>query len=213
MQTLREEGRKQGLEDRAIAVGAWRWKSLPPKMKELMAAAGIPLPVRPLEAQASLHVAKGISPCETGGYTVDAMLRLPATISLSRAANMLHMLGDARYSEDMGVVLVRKGAMSAKLFESGQIVITGPRPQDVNAFLQDIVGLVMRSSMCTRCGICVRSCPKNALTVGEAPVLDTARCSRCMKCGKACVLVHYADRMVEGMGKGNEGQSAVGSRQ
>jgi phosphoadenosine phosphosulfate reductase len=213
MQTLREEGHKQGLEDRAISVGAWRWKSLPPKMKELMAAAGIPLPVRPAQAQASLNVARGISPCETGGYTVDAMLRLPANISLSRAANMLHMLGDARFSEDMGVAVIRKGTMSAKLFESGQIVITGPRPQDVSAFMRDIVGLVMRASMCTKCGICARSCPKNALTVGEAPVLDTTRCSRCMKCGKACVLVHYADRMVEGMGKGNDGQSAVGSRQ
>jgi len=212
MRTLLEEGRKQGLEDRAILVGAWRWKALPPKMKELMAAAGIPLPVRPPEAQASLDVAGGISPCETGGYTVDAMLRLPAPVSLSRTANMLHMLGEARYSEDMGVAIVRKGSMSAKLFESGQMVITGPRPQEVRTFLRNIVGLVMRASMCTRCGICVRSCPKKALTVEEAPVLDPFKCSRCMKCGKACVLVHYADKMVEGMGKGTEGQQAEGQQ-
>jgi phosphoadenosine phosphosulfate reductase len=209
MQTLREEGHKQGLEDRAICVGAWRWKVLPPKMKELMAATAIPLPVRLPHAQASLNVAKGISPCETGGYTLDALLRLPASISLSRAANMMHMLGDARFSEDMGVAIVRKGGMSAKLFESGQMVITGPRPKDVSAFLRDIVGLVMRASMCTKCGICARTCPKNALMVEEGPVVDPSRCSRCMKCGKACVLVHYADKMV---GDGGSRQPGAGSR-
>lgn len=201
-ETLLAEGRKAGLDERAMAMGAWRWKALPPKMKELLAASGIGPASRPVEAQAGLVTVAGISPCATGGYTVDAMLRLPAPLMLGRAANLLHMLGDVRYSEEMGVALVRKGGMSAKLFESGQIVITGPGPDDVRRFLQGIVGLAMRASMCSRCGICVRSCPKKALKLEDtAPELDTSRCSRCLKCGRSCVLVHYTDRMVEGLGR------------
>jgi len=195
---IREEGAKQGLEAKAVSLGAWRWKALPPKMKELLASAGISIRPRSEEGRARLEVVGGISPCITGGFTVDATLRLPVPVSLARTANLLNMLGEVRYSEDMGVVLVRKGSMSAKLFESGQIVVTGTSPGDVRAFLREVVGIVMRGSMCSHCGICVRGCPKKALRpdAEKVPELDASKCTRCMKCGKSCVLVHYADKMV-----------------
>ena len=195
---LAAEGRKAGLGERALALGLWRWKVLPPKMRELarsvrpeqraIASAGAP----------ALTVASGIAPCLTGGYTLDARLSLPRQPPLGAVANILGTLGEVRCSDELGVAIVRRGAETAKLFESGQIVVTGPGPAAVSSLLRDVVGAVLRAGQCSRCGICARTCPSKAIRVREAPEADLSRCTRCGKCAQGCVVVHYADKLLRG---------------
>jgi phosphoadenosine phosphosulfate reductase len=202
VKSLSAEGKRLGLDARALSIGLWRWKGLPPKMKELARRAGLGPSAPSGELVPALHIASGVSPCLTGGFTLDASLSLPVPPHLDRVANLLGTLGDVRFSDDLGVAIVRRGGSSAKLFESGQMVVTGPRPASVRSLLRDVVGVVLRAALCSRCGICARSCPSKAIRVGEAPVVELSRCTRCGKCAGSCVLVHYADRMVAGLGGG-----------
>ena len=199
---LAAEGGKLGLGEAALSAGLWRWKALPPKMRDLARRTGPGLSAPSREPAPVLHVVSGISPCLTGGFTLDANLSLPRPPPFERVANLLGTLGDVRYSDELGVALVRRGDDSAKLFESGQIVVTGPRPTSVRSLLRDAVGVVLRAARCSKCQICARSCPKQAIRVGEAPEVDLSVCTRCGKCARSCVLVHYADRMVAGLGAG-----------
>ena len=197
---LSEEGAKAGMDERAVKAGAWRWKAQPPKMRELAQRYGWKgRAAQPGEP--ALSVAKGVSPCLTGGYSLDANLTLPESVPFDRVVNILGTLGEVRYSEDMGVAIVRRDQLTAKLFESGQIVVTGPRPDTVRPFLQEVVGVVLRAARCTKCGLCAKSCRKNAIFVREAPEVDLGKCDRCGRCARSCVLVKYADKMVDG-GKG-----------
>jgi phosphoadenosine phosphosulfate reductase len=192
---LAEEGTKAGMDGRAVSAGAWRWKEQPPKMKELAARyRWKPAGARPGEP--ALSVAGGISPCLTGGFSLEANLSLPEPVPFERVANLLGTLGEVRYAEEMGVAIVRRGPLSAKLFESGQIVVTGPRTETVRPFLRELVGVVLRAARCSKCNLCLQSCRKNALIVREAPEVDWEKCDQCGRCAKACVLVKYADKMV-----------------
>jgi len=196
---LAEEGAKAGMDERAVSAGAWRWKAQPPKMMELAARYRWKPPgARPGEP--GLSVAGGISPCLTGGFSLEANLTLPKQVPFERVANLLGTLGEVRYSEDMGVAIVRRGPVSAKLFESGQIVVTGPRTDTVRPFLRELVGVVLRASQCTKCNLCEKACRKNALVVRESPEVDLERCDQCGKCARSCVLVRYADKLVAGTG-------------
>lgn len=42
--------------------------------------------------------------------------------------------------------------------------------------------------ICVACGVCVKTCPKNAITIyrGCYAVTDTAKCVGCGLCAKAC---------------------------
>jgi len=194
---LAEEGAKAGMDERAVAAGAWRWKAQPPKMMELAAkhrwkAQG----ARPGEP--ALSLAGGISPCLTGGFSLEANLTLSEPVPFELVANLLGTLGEVRFAEDMGVAIVRRGQLSAKLFESGQIVVTGPRTETVRPFLRELVGVVLRAARCSKCNLCVKSCRKNAIVVRQAPEVDWSRCDRCGRCARSCVLVKYADKLVAG---------------
>ncbi len=194
---LKEEAEKAGMDERAVAAGAWRWKSQPPKMRELAARYGWKaLPAQPGEP--SLAVAGGVSPCLTGGYSLEAKLSLPEEVPFDRVVNLLGTVGEVRHSEDLGVAIVRRDQLSAKVFESGQMVATGPRPESARPFLLEIVGAVLRAARCTRCLLCVKACKTNAIRVMQGPEVDWSRCDRCGRCSRSCVLVKYADKLASG---------------
>jgi len=193
---LREEGARAGLDERALSAGAWRWKVLPPKMRELAGRHGWRSP-GPRTGEPALYVATGISPCLTGGCSLEANLSFSEEVPFERVANLLGTLGEVRHSEDLGVAIARRGQLSAKVFESGQMLVTGPRPDTVRPFLREVVGAVLRAARCSRCLLCVKACKKGAMKVWQAPGVDLSRCDHCGRCAKSCVVVKYADKLVE----------------
>jgi len=194
---LKEEVDKGGLDEKAAAAGAWRWRSAPPKMRELAQRHGWK-PRAATAGEPSLAIAGGLAPCLTGGYSLEANLTLPEQAPLDRIVNLLGTVGEVRFSEDMGLAIVRRDQLSAKVFESGQIVATGPRPETVRPFLLEVVGAVLRAARCSRCLLCVKACRRNAIRVMQLPEVDPNRCDRCGRCARSCVLVKYADKLAAG---------------
>jgi phosphoadenosine phosphosulfate reductase len=182
-----------------VTYGFWRWKELPPKMKELADRLG--MKVSPKRADTlALRVIKGVSPCTAGGYSVDAAIALPEARGLSQTAEVLKTVGDVAPNEEFGVVLVRTRDGAGKAFAGGQVSAVAPAPEGAVKLFGDVARAVLRANMCTRCGICVRACPKGAIKVDDAIVVDEALCDRCGACAESCVVAHYFDKLADGLG-------------
>ncbi len=183
-----------------VAYGFWRWKELPPKMKELADRLGMEVPQRRADTL-DLRVIKGVSPCVAGGYSVDAVLSLPEARALSRTSEALKTVGQVVPNEEFGVVLVRAGNGSAKAFAGGQVSAVAPSPEEAVRLFDRVARAVLRANMCTRCGICVRACPTGAIKLEEDLTVDEKLCTMCGKCADSCVVAHYFDKLADGVGR------------
>jgi phosphoadenosine phosphosulfate reductase len=177
-----------------VTYGFWRWKELPPKMKEL--ADRIGMSVSPRRADSlSLRVVKGVSPCTAGGYSVDAVISLPESRGLERTSEMLKTVGDVTANEEFGVAIVSTRGGTGKAFAGGQVSAVGKSPQDALAIFDEISRAVLRANLCTKCGICVRGCPAGAMKLGDGIIIDEGLCTRCGECAESCVVAHYFDKL------------------
>jgi len=192
---LREWAEEVGAGPEFIDLGFWRWKVLPPKMERL--AREIDLRVPALRAdRIELDVVKGVSPCTTGGYSVEGVLRLPMPRGFAKVAEMLHTLGAVRYSDEFNIVLVRAGPSTLKVFGGGQMVATAPGGAAAERLFRQGAKTLLRSQLCSGCGICIKSCPSGAITVDGVASIDSSKCSHCGRCLEVCVVAHYHDKIV-----------------
>jgi phosphoadenosine phosphosulfate reductase len=187
---------ENGLPKEFVTHGFWRWKELPPKMKTL--ADRIGLQVKSKRADTiELKVLKGVSPCVAGGYSVEAVLRMPESVGLKQVAELLKTVGNVRYVDEFGVAIVDTARGNAKVFAGGQMSAVGETPKDATELFDKVARAVLRANMCTRCGICVRACPPRAISLDlSGPMtIDSSKCTRCGKCAESCVVAHYFDRL------------------
>lgn len=177
-----------------INYGFWRWKELPPKMKAV--ADKIQIDVKQKRADTlRMHVIKGVSPCAAGGFSMEAVIRMPRSVGLKRVAELLKTVGEVNLVEDFGVAMVEGDKADAKVFAGGQIAVVGDRPDDATDFFDRIARAVLRANLCTSCGICVRTCPRGAMQLDGALWIDSEKCNACGKCAESCVVAHYFDKL------------------
>lgn len=177
-----------------VKYGFWRWKQLPPKMRDLANRLGIE--VKPKRADTlTLHVIKGVSPCAAGGYSVEAVLNMPETKGLRQVSELLKTVGNVDLVEDFGVVMVETDKANAKVFAGGQISAVDSTPKDASEYFDKVSRAVLRANMCTKCGICMRTCPTGAIKVEDAISVDADLCDNCGKCAESCVVAHYFDKL------------------
>jgi len=185
---------ENGLPRQFIEYGFWRWKQLPPKMRAL--ADRMNIEAKPRRADTlNLHVIKGVSPCAAGGYSVEAVLEMPQAEGLRQTAELLKTVGEVEHVEDFGVVLVKARTGNAKVFAGGQISAVADTPKDAVRLFDDVARAALRANMCTRCGICVRTCPTKAIRLDDLLSVDEGRCDKCGKCAESCVVAHYFDKL------------------
>ncbi|TRZ87980.1 MAG: phosphoadenosine phosphosulfate reductase [Methanosarcinales archaeon] len=178
-----------GLSQKFIEHGFWRWKSLPPKMVRLSEELGINTAVKSGEEEFSIAVTGGISPCKTGGYTMEGKV---AGLMIEEARNIANMLGDNVFSEDLGVLLIRKDNSSVKIFSSGHISVNAASREDALSLFESTAKQLIRVKKCTKCGVCLKVCSAGAITL-EPHLMIGAECTRCGKCTEGCVVVKYFD--------------------
>jgi len=120
------QARRLGLPGGYIDHGFWRWREHPPKMRLLARQLGIDIVPQEIgdEAEAEafrIRVVSGISPCKAGGYSIEGTTR---GVRLVDAVEMMRMLGEVRYSEELGVMVVQTGRGSVKLYTDGTFQVT-----------------------------------------------------------------------------------------
>ena len=196
---LREYAASKGLPPEYTEMGFWRWKVHPPKMIQLAHEAG--LDMRPKKVQGpAVKMMKGASPCAAGGYSVEAVIDIPSKRDFSFVEDSLSIIGDVKYSSEFEIAILKSTNGRSKLFGGGQISVTAGTKKDAEELFERTAKALIRAEMCTECGICAKGCPKKAVTIDGGFRVDHKRCSRCGKCERSCMVVHYYDKIMKRAG-------------
>ena len=191
---LRKYASENGLPDEYVDLGFWRWKVLPPKMVKL--AEDIDLKMSPKKSGMSVKMLKGASPCAAGGYSMEAIVAIPRSRDFSCIEDALRTVGDVDYSDEFEIALLRTKKGTAKVFGGGQVSVTAKNAADAEYLFERSVKALLRSQMCTSCGICAKSCPRKAIRIDKGLHVSADRCVSCGKCEASCMVIHYYDKMM-----------------
>ena len=183
---------KNGLSDKFIEHGLWRWKELPPKMLKLCEEMGISPSASVSDSSFNINITSGISPCKAGGYSIEASIH---GFSLKRTADIMNIIGKTVFSEELGLLMVRTDSSTAKIFSSGSLVVNSENKATADSHFREISRQLLKAHRCTGCGICLKVCPVNAITIKDGYVQINDSCIRCGKCTDSCVVLKYADKL------------------
>ncbi len=192
---LHRYAEERGLPPEYVDMSFWRWKALPPKM--VLLADQLDISLRAGSASGiSMKVLKGASVCEAGGFSAEAVVTLPRNRDFSYVADALRTVGDVKYSPEFEIAVVRSQKGTAKIFGGGQVSVTAASQKNAEYMLEKTVKAMVRAMMCTSCGICVKNCHKNAITIAGGMRVNPDRCTSCGNCESSCMVIHYYDRLV-----------------
>ncbi|WP_406659822.1 phosphoadenosine phosphosulfate reductase family protein [Methanolobus sp. ZRKC3] len=184
---------KTGMSEKFMEHGLWRWKELPPKMLKLCENLGISSSGGAQEGDFSIDITSGISPCKAGGYSIEAIIH---GFSMKSSTNIMNMMGETVFSEELGLLIVKGKASSVKFFSSGNMLVNAKSREDADRLYSDVSMQLIRNHRCTGCGICVNACPVSAISLDNGNgIIVNDRCIRCGKCTKSCVVLKYAGKM------------------
>jgi phosphoadenosine phosphosulfate reductase len=103
-----------------------------------------------------------------------------------------------KVSEEYEIAIVRTPKARAKVFGGGQVSVTADTEKDAEAMFGRTVKALIRSALCTSCGICEKACARHAITIKNGLHVDPEKCNSCGKCEKSCMVVHYYDKIMAG---------------
>ena len=147
---------RKGLPQEYVDMGFWRWKSLPPKMKQL--AGDLDIRTEPEKGDLALKMLKGASVCAAGGFSAEAVLTVPGRTEFGQMAESLLTVGPTKYSPEYEIAMVDSRNGRAKVFGGGQVSITSDTEKGAARLLEDTLKALVRAEMCTSCGICEKAC-------------------------------------------------------
>lgn len=185
-----------GLSREYVDMGFWRWKSHPNKMLNIASERNIPLKAHSSGRGMSLSMLRGISPCKSGGYSLEGILRLEKKSVPEHVLEMLKTIGSPVYSEDLDMILLRTGRGTSKLFAAGQVYASSDNRSYAQRLFADTIRQILRASLCSKCRICIKACPRSAVKLDGYIKIDSNKCIRCHRCTDGCVVARYYDRLV-----------------
>lgn len=190
---LLEWANTNGFSEKFITHGFWRWKELPPKILRLAEELGISTLAKEKTEDFGIEIVGGISPCRAGGYSFEAGIR---GIREKEAANLITVLGNAVYSEELGLLMLKTEKGTMKLFSNGNMLVSSETEAEAVDLFKEAAKQFVRLSRCTGCGICVKTCPVGAASLdGKKPYVNET-CIRCGKCTESCVVTKYFNKLV-----------------
>ena len=190
-----------------VSRGMWRWKELPPKMLKLCGELGISVSGHEPLSPFGIDITSGVSPCRAGGYSIEGSVH---GLSMKKSGYIMNIIGSTSFSEELGLLLVKKDGHSAKLFSSGSLVVNADDKEGANRFFAQVLRQLQRVHKCKGCGVCINTCHVNAISLsgikgdiqGDMKGKDTdhcvqinEQCTRCNKCTDVCVILKYEDKI------------------
>ncbi|MCX8173726.1 MAG: phosphoadenosine phosphosulfate reductase family protein [Thermoplasmata archaeon] len=176
---LKDYALRHNLPAEFLKYGLWRWRKLPPGIKEYIGG----VEVRQVEKGIELRLADSYSPC-VGGYRIEGVYN--TKFELARIENLLNIIGIPKCQEGMCEIDF------AQVFAEGAIAVKGKDEQEMRGNLEKLHAVIMKAVSCVRCGICASRCPQGAITVDEKGIkIDAGKCGHCGTCLQPCPAVVY----------------------
>ena len=175
---------KEGLSQKWLKHGFWRWKTPPKMIRELAEKMKIELPsYESVKPKGLMTYNLSLTPNEnTEEILINGQFTNP--IDLTIAAAFLPAIGDIVLDLDRMILELtvkdEKKPIKAVFFESGLFTITGNITEKEG---DHIVKTVLRGLLCTACGTCQSLCSHDAISLdsGRATIIKE-KCSRCGEC-------------------------------
>ena len=190
---LLEWAKTRGLSEKFIEYGFWRWKELPPKIRRLAEEHGIFTLAKENFKNFEIEVVGGISPCRSGGFSIEAGIK---GIREKEIANYINVLGNTVYVKEMGILLVKTSIGTVKFFSSGNLFVSSETKEKAISLFKNVTKQLIRFTHCTGCGICIKACPIEAIFLNERRLYVSEKCIRCGKCAESCIVIKYFDKFV-----------------
>ncbi|MEM4293524.1 MAG: phosphoadenosine phosphosulfate reductase family protein [Thermoplasmata archaeon] len=163
-----------------VKYGLWRWKKLPPGIKDYIGG----IEVKHVEKGVELKLAESYAPC-VGGYKIEGLYN--TKLEITRVGNLLNILGPVKCQDGM----CETGF--ARVFEEGAIDVKGKDEEEMRANLEKLHAVIMKAIYCVKCGICVARCPQKAICFEEKGIkIDAEKCAHCGTCLQPCPAVAYS---------------------
>jgi phosphoadenosine phosphosulfate reductase len=195
---LHKYAKERGLPEEYVDLGFWRWKVLPPKMRQLADSMELDLRGNSEGNGMSMKLLKGASVCVAGGYSMEAVANIPRKRDFSYVEDALRTVGEVKYSPEFEIALVKTQYGRARLFGGGQISVTAENAEDAERMFAKAGKALVRALLCTECGICAKSCPRHAIKIKGGMRVDPDKCTSCGRCESSCMVVHFYDKIMEG---------------
>lgn len=180
-----------------IEYGAWRWRSLPPSIKQELDRIHVSVKANgPGEGEKPpenlrLYIQKGASPC-TMGYSIEGAFNRP--LDLERVANVLNMLGEVTLNVEEGWCAVD----GITVYDQGALIGKSKEEEELGKKMERVRRTVVKAEECVGCGVCIARCCEGALRLERGRVLvETARCAHCGRCLEPCPAITFGDSAFE----------------
>jgi len=183
--SLQEYSRKNEFPEEFLKFGLWRWKQLNPAMEEFVRKKGIVLHPPRFSGRLSFRMLSGVSPCKSGGYSVECAFCRPLSLELVSALSRI--LGTIKYSPSLGILTVSRAGMEATVHSTGSVRVRGPSESSALVDFANLLGnLIIRAEECVGCGVCAASCPQHAIVISGRRAVVGDACNSCGACLPFC---------------------------
>ncbi len=181
---------RMGLSEDWVKHGFWRWKELPPQLKEIAKKKGIELiPKGSNENSLNFVVTSGYRPCKQGGISAEGGFDGPVDLGRLEHTGMLEAVGKASYME--GVAMVTLEGDRAQIFASGSVTARSDSDKDARKLMKKVELSVRRALFCSGCGVCVGNCSQRSIKIKKGLAIISEGCVHCGKCIDVCPVVKF----------------------
>ncbi len=189
---LEEYSEENGFPPEFLEFGLWRWKKLNPAMEIFARERGIKLvPSKPSAGRLSFRMVSGVSPCKSGGYSIECAFSRP--LNLGRITCFCRILGEVKSSPSLGILVLSRSGMDATIHSTGSVRIRGPSsdPAPLHDFADMLGQIILRAEECVGCGVCTASCPSRAIKILQGKAVVGENCTHCGACIPFCPVVKF----------------------
>jgi phosphoadenosine phosphosulfate reductase len=180
--------RKVGLSQGYVTYGLWRWRHLPKQWEELRQTLGIEKTTPEGNvSELNFVLTAGYRPCKDGSMSAEGSFDAP--LDMERLEVMLRPLGEVKSMD--GVIFVPLEGASLQVYATGTVVVRARDEATAVAVARTAEKAIRRGMLCIGCGVCVGTCPTNAITKENHKAIISETCNACGRCVDICPLVKF----------------------